>query len=146
MTEEEVDELREAMREAETRGSFEEPEQSIEFDAHIINPSEYVEKIAPTATREIVLANLESRDRRPTVREVNNLFEIAHFIRVYAERFGLIDSKDENGEAGIGTSFKERGYRLLGLSRSVGMKQQQELRTRRVNVGGEGQKKRWSWR
>jgi len=55
---EEVDELREAMREAETRGAFEEPEQSIEFDAHIINPSEYVEKIAPTATREIVLANL----------------------------------------------------------------------------------------
>jgi len=69
---EDVDELREAMREAETRGAFEEPEQSIEFDAHIINPSEYVEKIAPTATREIVLANLESRDRRPTVREVNN--------------------------------------------------------------------------
>jgi len=142
----EIDELREAMKEAETRGAFEEPEQSIEFDAHIINPSDYVTKVAPTATREIVLANLETRERRPTVREVNNHFEIAHFMRVYAERFGLSVPEGNSDEVGIGASFEERGYRVLGLSRSVGMAQQKELKMKRVDVGGGEKKKGWSWR
>jgi len=139
---EDIEELREAMKEAETRGAFEVPEHSIEFDAHIINPSDYVEKIAPTATRELVLANLEPRDRRPTVREVNDYFDIAHFMKVYAQRFDLMKREDN-----IGASFQERAYRLLDLSRSVGMAQQKELRTRRVSVGGGEKKKGFgSWR
>lgn len=111
----------------------EEPEDTIEAMTHIINPSHHVEKVAPSATRETVLANLEHRALRPTVWLVNDLFEMAHFLRIV----GIDMAAD---------AYEERGFRLLNLSRSVGMQQQKELRTKRVEVMGEEKKKRWSWR
>lgn len=138
MVDEVMDRLREAIKEEEARGAFEEPEQAIEFDAHIINPSDYVVGVAPTATREMMLANLETKDRKPTVRQVSGLFEVGHFINVLGK---FLDIGDLDGKA-----FQERGYRLLNLSRSVGMAQQKELRTRRVEVAGGEKKKGWRWR
>jgi len=115
-----------------TQYSREEPEAGIEFDASIINPSDHVRRQHAEITRETVLGNLEWRDRYPTWWMVNDQFEMAHFLR-------MVGLKGEN--------FERRAILMLNLSRSRGMAQQKELRTRRVEVvGAEEKKKRWSWR
>jgi len=127
----ELEELRAAIKEEEVRGAFEDPEQPIEFYAHLANPSDFAKEIAPEASRDLFLANLETRERKPTAREIIDDFDMAY----YMELVGL-----------DGNQWKKRGFIKAGASRGIGMGFLKQLNTKQVVVSGGEKKKRWSWK